>query len=199
LRGDVARARTVIPTKPDDARAQRSIEALRAGFLALIERKPLDQIFIKEITDEAGLSYPTFFRRFASKEDLLEHIAAEEVRTLLSLGQSAMDRKAAGSSRRMLEYVQDHRKLWTVLLTGGAASAMRQEFMRVAREIASAGPRINPWIPLDLAVSFVANGIFEILAWWMRQPADYPLENVLKLFDALIVDSTARPRNIVLT
>lgn len=194
----MARPRTITPTKPDDARAQRSIDALRAAFLALIERKPLDQIFIKEITDEAGLSYPTFFRRFASKEELLEDIAAEEVRTLLSLGQSAMNRKATGSSRLMLEYVQERRKLWTALLTGGAASAMRQEFMRVAREIARAGPRVNPWIPLDLAVAFVASGIFEILAWWMRQPADYPLDNVITLFNALIVDSTARPRNIVL-
>jgi AcrR family transcriptional regulator len=174
------------------------MDALRAAFLALIERKSLDQISIKEITDEAGLSYPTFFRRFASKEDLLEHIAAEEVRTLLSLGHSAMDRKAAGSPRQMLEYVQDHRTLWTALLTGGAASAMRQEFMRIAREIATSGPRANPWIPLDLAVAFVASGIFEILAWWMRQPTDYPVENVITLFNALIVDSTGRPRNVVL-
>jgi AcrR family transcriptional regulator len=194
----LARPRTITPTKPDDARAQRSIDALRAAFLALIERKPLDQIFIKEITDEAGLSYPTFFRRFASKEELLEDIATEEVRTLLSLGQSAMNRKATGSSRLMLEYVQERRTLWTALLTGGAASAMRQEFMRVAREIATSGPRANPWIPLDLAVAFVASGIFEILAWWMRQPADYPLDNVITLFNALIVDSTGRPRNIVL-
>jgi AcrR family transcriptional regulator len=194
----VARPRTVTPTQPDDARAQRSIDAMRAAFLALIERKSLDQISIREITDEAALSYPTFFRRFGSKEDLLEHIAAEEVRTLLSLGRPAMNRNAGGSPRHMLEYVQEHRKLWSALLTGGAASAMRQEFMRVARQIAESGPRINPWIPLDLAVPFVASSIFEVLAWWMRQPDDYPLDNVIKLFNVLIVDATARPRNITL-
>jgi len=195
----LARARTNTPTKPDDARAQRSIEALRFAFLDLLEHKSLDQISIKEITDAAGLSYPTFFRRFASKQELLEDIATEEVRNLLHLGETAMTRRqTAESAGHLVEYVQRHRRLWSVLLTGGAASAMRQEFMRVAREIAARRPRTNPWLPLDLAVAFVTSGIFELLAWWMSQPEDYPVANVITLFDALINDSVGRPRNIAL-
>ena len=195
----MARARTNTPTKPDDARAQRSIEALRQAFLDLLEHRALDQISIKEITDAAGLSYPTFFRRFASKQDLLEDIAAEEVRNLLHLGETAMTRRSgAESAEHLVEYVQRHRRLWSVLLTGGAASAMRQEFMRVAREIARSRPRTNPWLPIDLAVAFVTSSIFELFAWWMKQPEDYPVENVIKLFDALVIDTAGRPRNIVL-
>jgi AcrR family transcriptional regulator len=180
-------------------RVERSLDALRDAFLELIERKPLDQISIKEITDTAGLSYPTFFRRFASKEALLEEIAAAEVRTLLFLGQAAIDRqRSEDSPRAICEYVQERRKLWTSLLTGGAASAMRNEFMRTARELAESRPRTNPWLPLDLAVAFVTSGMFELFAWWMRQPEDYPVDNVIKLFNALIIDSAGRPRRIVL-
>lgn len=171
---------------------------MRSALLALLERKSFDQISIKEITDTAGLSYPTFFRRFASKEDLLEHIASDEVRTVLYLGQSAItERHGEQSARLMCEYVHGHRQLWSALLTG-AASVMRAEFMRVAREIADSRPRINPWIPVELAPAFITGGIFEILVWWLRQPEDYPIENVVTLFDALIVDTTARPRNITL-
>ena len=194
----MARKRTTTPRIPDDARAQRSIDALRAAFLQLIEQKPLDQISIKEITDAAGLSYPTFFRRFASKEELLAHIATEEVQRLLSLGQAAMERKSPKSAEAMCEYVQAHRRLWRTLLTGGAASAMREEFMRISRDIAASRPRSNPWLPIELAVPFVASGTFEIFAWWMRQPDDYPVENVITLFDALIIDSAGKPRNITL-
>lgn len=45
---------------------------------------------------------------------------------------------------------------------------------------------------------FVASGVFEIFAWWIGRPRDYPVAHVLKLFNALIVDNTARPRNITL-
>lgn len=195
----MARKRTTVPTKPDDARAERSIEALRAALLELVERKPFDQISIRNITDAAGLSYPTFFRRFASKEALLEDIAAEEVRKLLALSEEAIGQRNGKESGEMLcRYVQDHRRLWKILLNGGAALAMRKEFMRIAQEIAHARPRKSPWLPVDLAVPFVTSGIFEIFAWWMRQPEDYPLANVVKLFDALIIDTTRRRRRIAL-
>jgi AcrR family transcriptional regulator len=188
-----------MPTLPDDPRVQRSVEALREALLGLLKTRRFDQIEIKDITDAAGVSYRTFFRRFAGTDELLEEIATSEVRNLLALGEAAMaTREQQGSIESMCDYIQRHRKLWTVLLTGGAASAMREEFMRVARATAIKGPRINPWLPLELSVPFVTNGIFDIFAWWMGQPEEYPIEKVVKLFNILIVETVARPRNISL-
>ena len=196
----MARPRTNLATQPVDARVQRSIDAMRSAFLGLLEHKAFDQILIKDITEAAGVSYPTFFRRFSSKEELLEQIAMEEVRHLLSLGEAAISqRKIENSAANMCEYVSSRRRLWSILLNGGASAAMREEFMRIAIGNSNARPRRNPWIPLELAVPFVTSGIFEIFAWWMRQPEDYPVSNVIKLFDALIVDSTGRRRDISLS
>jgi len=193
----LARPRTTTPTKPNDARAHRSIEALSDALLELLEHTSFDEITIKEITKTAGVSYPTFFRRFSSKEDLLANIATEEVRRLLSLSQRVFDDSDSPESiRTMLAYIEDHRQLWRTLLTGGAAAAMREEFMRISREIAAVRPRSNPWLPLELSIPFTASGIFEIFAWWMNQPDDYPTENVEKMFNALIVETLARPRAI---
>jgi hypothetical protein len=44
----------------------------------------------------------------------------------------------------------------------------------------------------------VTSGLFEILAWWLRLPEDYPLENVVKIIDVLIIQPTARPQDIKL-
>lgn len=169
---------------------------MRAAFLELISTRSLEEISIKEICDTAGLSYPTFYRRFSGKDELLTGIATEEVRRLLASGLSARHEDRSASA--MCEYVEAQRPLWRILLTGGAANAMRQEFMRLSREFAETQPRINPWLPIDLAVPFVSGGIFEILAWWMKQPDDYPTSNVVKLLDALIIDTTARSRSIEL-
>lgn len=195
----MARPRTTTPRIPDDARAQRSLDALRGALLELVAARPLSEVSIKEICNRAGLSYPTFYRRFASKEELLTRIATDEVRLLLKLGLSAAKRgKEASSAKTMCEYIEAHRSLWRTLLTGGAADAMRQEFMLLSREVAETHPRSNPWLPVDLAVPFVASGIFEILAWWMKQPDSYPTNNVVKLVEALVIDNTARRRNIEL-
>jgi AcrR family transcriptional regulator len=194
----LARKRTSTPSKPDDVRASRSIEALQGALLRLIEDKPFEQILLREITDEAGLSYPTFFRRFASKEDLLDHVAAEEVRHLLELGNQTIGGQDPRSAKLMCEYVEAHRQLWTTLLTGGATAAMREAFMREARVIAATNQRQNPWLPTDLAVPFVTNGLFEVLAWWLRQPEDYPVANIETLLDVLVIETTARRRNIAL-
>jgi AcrR family transcriptional regulator len=172
---------------------------LRAAILQLVEEKSLEQISIKEITEAAGLSYPTFFRRFASKEELIEDIATQEVVALMSLGRAAIARRNAyAAAGDMCRYIEANRKLWSVLLNRGASTAMRREFMRISIEISDAGPRVNPGIPLDLAVHFTTSGIFEIFAWWLRQPDDYPTENVLKIFEALIIDTIARRRDITL-
>lgn len=193
----MARKRTTTPVVPDDPRSHRSIEALKVALLALIEVRPFERISIKDITDTAGLSYQTFFRRFGGKDELLREIASEEVARVLSLGHAAIEQRIGHETgRAFCERVQRHRPLWTALLAGGAASFVREEFLRVAKQVAREHPRVNPAIPLDLAAAVATSGMFEILTWWMRQPDDYPIENVVTLFDALVVDSIGRPRDL---
>lgn len=186
-------------SRPDDPRALRSREALRGALLSLIEEHPFEQISIRDITVRAGVSYPVFFRRYETKEELLADIAAGQVRQLLSLTVPIFNTHTQEESLRALcGYVEDHRLLWTRLLTGGAGPVMREEFRQIAKEIAYQQPRANPWLPIDLAAAFVATGLFEILAWWLGQPADYPFENIVKMIDTLIVRATARPVDIQL-
>ena len=184
-------------SRPNDARALRSREALKTALLALIEESPFEQIAIRDITNRAGVSYPVFFRRYKSKESLLDDIAAEEVRRLLTLTMPIFTaRQQKESLQALCGYVEEHRTLWTRLLTGGAGPIMRAEFMRIAKEVGSKEPRANPWLPTELAAAFVVSGLFEILAWWLRQPADSPVENVITFIDTLIVRSTARPVDV---
>ena len=198
----MARQRTRTATKPSDARAQRSINALHDAFLKLLETTTIENITIRDITTKAGISYPTFFRRFESKEELLANIATAEMHRLMQLTREALldrhSKEYKNSATMMFNYMRDHRQLWKALLTGGASAAMREEFTRSSDELKSTRQRSNPWIPFELAVPFVVSGIFEIFAWWLAQPEDYPIENVIALFDALITDNVIRQRKITL-
>jgi AcrR family transcriptional regulator len=182
-------------SRPYDARAQRSRESLRTALLYLITQKPFEQISIRDITAEAGVSYPTFFRQFSAKEELLEDIAEEEIHRLFALAVPVFEQKSHYASMCVFcNYVNNNRRLWKVLLTAGASEVMRGEFVRIAKEVGGrARERPNSWLPLDLAAQFVVSGIFEIIAWWMSQPDDYPVERVMRIFDALVVLPLTNP------
>jgi hypothetical protein len=67
-------------------------------------------------------------------------------------------------------YVNDHRALWTTLLAGGAADAMRAEWLRVSTEVALERAPKDGWLPVDLAVSCTVSLIVETILWWLAQP-----------------------------
>jgi len=192
----LVRKRTTVPTRPADARVRRSVEALHTALLELIEIRPLDQILLREITDRAGLSYPTFFRRFASKEELLIDIARNEVRKLMEMSAQAILRRNSQGAQAMCEFIQMRRKLWETLLTGGAASAMRDEFLFASREMSKVTTYPRHELPVELMIGLFANGTFEVVAWWMRQGYDYPVANVIKLFNVMITDPLVRLRRL---
>src|SRR5579871_3178577 len=126
------------PVQGQDPRALRSGAAMREALLALLDGKPFEQITIREIAARAGIGYATFFRHHPSKEALLDHIAADELERLVAL---ALPELRAENSRAaclaLCRYVEQHRALWSILLTGGAAGTMREAFIGVARRVAA--------------------------------------------------------------
>jgi AcrR family transcriptional regulator len=171
-----------------DARAVKSGTALRAALLALIERKPLDQITVREIAAEANVHYATFFRHHATKEALLDSVAAEQIDHLVALTMPVLDSVDRPAAVLALgRYVDEHRLLWTALLTGGAAGAMREELLRISRTIAEERAPQESWIPVDLAVNCTVSLIFETLAWWLAPAQEgVSIERVADMLDRLL-------------
>lgn len=166
----------------------RSREALRRGLLDLISEGPFEQISIRQITKAAGVSYPTFFSNFASKEALFADIATDEIRVLTALMIRNLEANDSSlSAKAVCDHVEKRRQIWTSLLTYGAASVMREEFLREAREFVSAHGLINPGIPGELTAAVAFSGMFEVLAWWLQQPADIPRKLVAKYLELLVL------------
>lgn len=176
------------PSAVTDVRMLRTRQALRRALLALLDRKQLDQITIRDIVAEAGIGYATFFRHHASKEELLDEIAAEQVGNLMALTLPLLDpTDTRVSCLALCKYVNKHRALWSALLTGGAAGALRAEFIRLATASA-ATVRTNDWLPVELGAVYGVTASIEILTWWLRRPAgEYPAEQVAEFLDRLVV------------
>jgi AcrR family transcriptional regulator len=175
----------------NDARAIRTREALRRALLDLLEVKPLEQITIRDIAAAAGIGYTTFFRHHPTKESLLDDLAAEQIRRLINLALPVMDaRNARAASEALFAYVDEQRSLWSTLLTGGAAGALREEFLRITREIAVTWPGTGTWPPVEVATLLVVSGTLELLAWWLRQSKPLPIEEIADIHHQLVVQPT---------
>jgi AcrR family transcriptional regulator len=185
---DVSRLNPSRTAPVTDMRMFRTRKALRRALLALLERKQLDQITIRDIVAEAGIGYATFFRHHASKEALLNEIAAEQVGRMMSLTLPLLDpTDTRVSCLALCNYVSKHRALWSALLSGGAAGTFRTEFIRLAKE-GAANVRSSDWLPVELGAVYGVAAAIEILAWWLRRPAgEYTAEQVAEFLDRLVV------------
>jgi AcrR family transcriptional regulator len=171
-----------------DARAVRTREALRNAMLLLLTQQSLDKITILDICRTAEIGYTTFFRHHPSKESLLDDVAAGEIAYLIGLTVPiavAQDVRAAGVA--LFNYVSERRKLWTALLTGGAQFAMRNEFLRLSREVAATRAHVNKWPPSDISTILVVSSTFELLSWWLQQKKPLPIEEVAAIYERIII------------
>lgn len=185
-----------------DARVLRTRDALRGALLDLLQSRPFEQITIRELAASAGIGYTTFFRHYPTKEDLLEEIAASEIRQLVDLQIAAFDAgDSLASSLAMFQYVADHGSLWSALLTGGAAATLREEFTRIAKEVAEHQPHTTSWLPADAGILLVASGTMELLGWWLSQARPLPVEDMAVIYERAVLapifqqypDDEARP------
>src|ERR1700743_3237157 len=153
-----------------DARAVRTREALRNAMLQLLALKPLDKITILDICETAGIGYTTFFRHHPTKESLLDDVAAGEIAHLIGLTMPiAVAGEVYAAGIALFNYVNEHRELWSALLTGGAEGAMRNEFLRLSREVAATRTHINDWPPSDISTILVVSSTVELVSWWLQQ------------------------------
>lgn len=169
-----------------DARSVRSQHALRQSLLDLLEETSFDRISLRDIASRAGVSYPTFYRHFATKEDLLADIARQEAQGFMEQSGDAgpvVDRPG----ERICAFIAGRRSLWRRLLSDNAIAIMREEFIRQGQEVAARGPRLNPRFPAAITSRVFASGLFEIIAWWFQQPDDFPQEEIAEMLESLVI------------
>jgi AcrR family transcriptional regulator len=178
-----------------DARAIRSGLALREALLRLLENKPFEQITIRDICAESGVHYATFFRHHATKESLLEAIAAQQIRELNELTLAVREASDIDAGFRTLcAYVDEHRDLWSTLLNGGAGPAMRAEWIRYSMQVAATEPPVTSWLPPDLGTICAATLIAETLAWWVARPRGaYSVDQVAGILVRLLTTAILAP------
>ena len=170
---------------------RRSRGALLDALLALLEQKPFDQITIRDITKRAAVGYATFFRHYPTKEALLDELASDQIAALLQLSLPMLYEKGSfNSTIALVSYVDEHRKLWSALLTGGAAGILREAFVRQAKLIPLPPPDRASWLPQELGVVYGTTATVDILAWWLQYGQHLGVVEIAEILNRLVISPT---------
>jgi AcrR family transcriptional regulator len=175
-------------------RTTRTRAALCDALLSLLEERPFDQVTVREITARAEVGYATFFRRYRDKEALLHDVAAGEIGKLLAMTLPILiSVDSHASAQALCAYLWEHRRLWSALLTGGAAATLKDEFVRQAQQNAAKRPISRSWLPGDLNIVFAVAATVEILAWWLKQKDPPSVKQMAQILDRLVITPSISP------
>lgn len=171
-----------------ETRKLRTRTALRTAMLELLTEKPFDQIQITDLTGRAHVGYATFFRHYENTEQVLNEVAGDEIHELLEMSIPVLQQfDSSVSTRALCQYVYDRRSLWRTLLTGGAAHAVRGEFVRQAREWSRRFDGLDTEVPIDLGTVCAAGSTIDALAWWLERADSYSVDEIAAFIDRVII------------
>lgn len=174
-------------------RALEKRKALRRAMLMLLDKRAFDDITVADIAKAAGAGYTTFYRHYPGKDELLEEIATEEINTLIELvlpvfGTGEDEASRVATSQRFCSYIDEHRALWRTLLTGGAASRLREQFIQLAREIARQVPHVEGrFLPPEAGCVFGVGSTIELLVWWLEQDKPLSPDEFSEVYQHLVI------------
>lgn len=147
-----------------DPRAERSRQALRSAFNAMVVATPYAQIRVHAIAAAAGVSRSTFYELFASKDALLQDVL---VGPFSILADCVDDQAGPAPVLALLEHFWDTREQGRAFLDGALYRRTQGVLARLLLErIRSRRQRLL--LPDELAATTLAALQLSILRSWLR-------------------------------
>lgn len=109
-----------------DLREKKTLRAIRAAFLDLRARLPLERITVKELAQRAEISKATFYLHYRDIYDLSAQLQREVVRSVLESIERPrlLAEDHAAFVNRLFDAFSDHQELIDVLFSGSQASVL---------------------------------------------------------------------------
>lgn len=149
------------------------------ALLSLLSEKPLDKISIRELAERAGVGRASFYRNYASKEDVLR----QESDRLMRMWGSAFEEKPEGEYDSfflsLFDFLREHRTFYAAVCKAGLSNIIRDTILATA-EITPETPNLMAYLK-----SFWAYGIYGWAVEWIDRGMQESGEEILALFQQM--------------
>jgi AcrR family transcriptional regulator len=173
-----------------DKRTIRTRKKLQQALIELLMESDYESITIRDITQRANVGYATFFRHYASKDDLLADAFQESVIQLESLLQGmGVSSSPKEEGRLIFEHVAAHSELYQVFLRGEGTQALVDEALREGvKELVLKYARYTPSIPAAILANHVVVSTIALVKWWLRNDMPFPPQRMGEIYAQLIIE-----------
>lgn len=192
-------------TKQIDRRIIRTKQGIQEALTELLEKKSIDKISVKEITDIAGINRGTFYLHYVDKYDLMEKSInqlmieiSETGSNILNLAQrnihSELSRKKlVDEFTTLFKYIQKNSRLIKSLTNENSSYSFHHKFNELLKDrlIAKLGPKQKD-VPAIYIVSAFSYSIQGIIRTWlesgMEDTADMMGEYTFNILECYLKD-----------
>ena len=171
-----------------DPRKERTRSAITAALVDLLASQPFDQVLVRDIVARAGIGNATFFRHYRDKAQVLEEVAQDFFEQASGAMIPALEQRHSDlGARHLCRFVDEHRVVYTALLTGGASGHIRADFVeKTAEQAFAVADGLSHRLPGRLAIIYPLSAIVTILAWWLGEVPETPPDEVAELIARLV-------------
>ncbi|WP_077623009.1 TetR/AcrR family transcriptional regulator [Sediminibacillus massiliensis] len=119
-----------------DRRKKYTRKVLKESLIALLAKKPLSNITVKEICELADINRSTFYTHYADQYDLLhkmEEEVTEDMNNYLHNYTYSMGEESIQMTEKILEYITENSFMFHTLLNKDAIPTFEKRMMELAR------------------------------------------------------------------
>ena len=168
-------------------------KALAASLKKLLEKKTLDKITVKDITDDCGVNRQTFYYHFQDKYELLDWIYYNEAISVMTEGLTFEN----WSSRiyRMLTQMKKEDYFYINAFKASGQKEFEAYLFSVAKELFKeiianlSGEKEVKLEDMDFIASFFSYGTVGIIVAWAQEGMRESPEFLKERFENLVLDS----------
>ena len=181
--------------KKEDRRVRRTRKILTQALTELLQRKQVNEITVKELTDLADMNRGTFYLYYKDIYDMLEKIQDEMFEKLDTIFALRGDEKVTEQTKPILldlyRFIGENQEMCRVLLSPNGDMSFLHRLNEVLREkclhmYLGAGPAANEE-DFDYRYSFVVYGCAGIIRAWVGRNCPESPEQMAELTNHLIV------------
>lgn len=180
--------------KKEDRRVRRTKKLLTQALTQLLQEKQVNEITVRELTDQADMNRGTFYLYYKDIYDMLEKIE-DSMFSALNQIMDLHEKEAAGLQTRPLlldlfHFIEENKEMVRVLLSPNGDINFLHRLFEVIREkclhVFPALPDNQSETDFDYRYSFVVFGTAGLIRAWVSRDCKEPADQMADLADALI-------------